>query len=356
MAEGRSKMDPSEAPPSGQSQAPPCAFPAEPPVKDWRLPEGLGYQLVTAVGGAWPPCPDAAPGVVRIGLHDHGPAPAAGWDDFDVLISSAPDASAPWVGAPASRIAAEIDALCDAIRRQPVASAVAAQVLRMTLDLAFEDALALESLSYSMLLGSAGFAEWRRRVPRRARGDGGTERVTLAREPGWLAIRLSRPEARNAFDSAMRDQLVEALMFARDDPEGGPVVLEGEGPCFSAGGDLDEFGLASDPAIAHAIRCQQSPVRLARALGERLSVRLHGACIGAGIELPAAAHRVVAAPGAVIRLPEVSMGLIPGAGGTASLPRRIGRWRACYLILSGAALDASTALSWGLIDQLDEPR
>jgi enoyl-CoA hydratase/carnithine racemase len=96
----------------------------------------------------------------------------------------------------------------------------------------------------------------------------------------------------------------------------------------------------------------RSGCALAHALGPRLRARLHGACVGAGIEIPAAAARVTATPDAVFRLPEVSMGLIPGAGGTASIPRRIGRHRAAYMAISGADIDAGTALAWGLVDQV----
>jgi enoyl-CoA hydratase/carnithine racemase len=81
---------------------------------------------------------------------------------------------------------------------------------------------------------------------------------------------------------------------------------------------------------------------------------VHGACVGAGVELPAFASRVVADPGARFRLPEVAMGLVPGAGGTVSLPRRIGRQRTCRLALTGEWLDAETALRWGLVDELAE--
>ncbi|MFF3145493.1 enoyl-CoA hydratase/isomerase family protein, partial [Streptomyces sp. NPDC057927] len=88
--------------------------------------------------------------------------------------------------------------------------------------------------------------------------------------------------------------------------------------------------------------------------GPRVTAHLHGACVGAGIELAAFAGRVLAAPGTVIRLPEVGMGLIPGAGGTASLPVRIGRERTAYLALSGDTLSAAQALGWGLVDEIGE--
>ncbi|CRK51379.1 Enoyl-CoA hydratase/isomerase family protein (fragment) [Rhodococcus sp. RD6.2] len=79
---------------------------------------------------------------------------------------------------------------------------------------------------------------------------------------------------------------------------------------------------------------------------------MHGSCVGAGIEVPAFASRIVAAQGTVFRLPEVSMGLIPGAGGCVSIPRRIGRHRAYWLCVTGAALDTETALAWSLIDEI----
>jgi enoyl-CoA hydratase/carnithine racemase len=68
--------------------------------------------------------------------------------------------------------------------------------------------------------------------------------------------------------------------------------------------------------------------------------------------LPAFASHVSAAPGATFCLPEVGMGLIPGAGGTAGIPRRIGRHRTAWLALTGTRLDAATALDWGLVDEL----
>jgi enoyl-CoA hydratase/carnithine racemase len=154
-------------------------------------------------------------------------------------------------------------------------------------------------------------------------------------------------------DARLRDELIEALEFALADPEGAPVVLAGEGPAFCAGGDISEFGTAADPAVAHAIRLARSPTRLAAWLGSRVSARVHGACIGAGVEIPAAAHRVIARPDAFFRLPEVAMGLLPGAGGVASIPRRIGRHRTCFMAISGVELDASTALAWGLIDGVE---
>jgi len=128
--------------------------------------------------------------------------------------------------------------------------------------------------------------------------------------------------------------------------------LRGNGPAFCAGGDLREFGLTSDPSTAHAIRMLRSPGRLLAQCADRAEITLHGACVGAGIELPAFAGQLNARPDASLRLPEVAMGLIPGAGGTVSISRRCGRQRTAFLALTGRAVDAPTAHSWGLVDRL----
>ena len=294
---------------------------------------------------------DAGPGVVRVGVHRSGPRPTGDVDAFDILLSADPDAPRPWVGV--RELQPTIDALADRIARQPVASAVAAQVLRMSLALDFAQALVLESLAYSVLLASAEFRAWRAANPARSRPASDAARVVVGQDGPSLTVELNRPDARNAVDARMRDELVEALEFAQVHPDQPPVILSGRGPAFSAGGDLDEFGQADDAGHAHLIRTLRAPARLVHAMRDRVTARLHGACIGAGIEVPAAAGRVIAQEGTIFRLPEVSMGLIPGAGGTASVPRRIGRRRACYMAISGAEIDLPTARAWGLVDEVD---
>lgn len=310
-----------------------------------------GAGLVVTELGRDPPPLAPGGGVVHVGVHRDGPVPGGALEPFDILLSADPAAPGPWVGAPRGRLDDLIEALRGAVARRPVAAAVCAQVMRLTVELDLDAALAAESLAYSMLLASGEFRVWRAEHPPRARPDDGQPRVAIAvgRE---ISIRLTRPSARNAFDARMRDELTEALQFALDHPDALPVRLSGEGPAFSAGGDLDEFGRADDPGRAHLIRTLRSPARLAAALGPRLTVEAHGACIGAGIEIPAAAGRIAARPGAVFRLPEVSMGLIPGAGGTVTLPRRIGRRRAAYMAISGAEIDLATALAWRLADEV----
>jgi enoyl-CoA hydratase/carnithine racemase len=150
----------------------------------------------------------------------------------------------------------------------------------------------------------------------------------------------------------MRDALCDAFELVELDPTITEVHICGDGPSFCSGGDLDEFGTAIDAGAAHLLRIDRSVGRRIHDHADRVTAHLHGACIGAGIELSAFAARVVAVPDAVIGLPEVAMGLIPGAGGTISLPRRIGRHRTAYLALSGTRIGAELAQRWGLVDSV----
>ncbi|NEA63446.1 enoyl-CoA hydratase/isomerase family protein [Streptomyces sp. SID12488] len=268
---------------------------------------------------------------------------------FDVLLTSEPDPPRPWVSCADPYATAR--RLAEIVADRPAASVALMQVLRMGPALAPPDRLVVESLAYSTLQASTVFRAWLDSAPARTPRPS-AEPVALARDGDSLSITLDRPEARNAMDAGTRDALCEALEVAALDPSITRVDLYGNGPSFCAGGDLSEFGTARDPAQAHLVRVHRSPAALLQRCGARVTAHLHGACVGAGIELTAFAGRVRAAPDTVIRLPEVGMGLIPGAGGTASLPLRIGRERTAYLALSGEALSAREALRWGLVDEV----
>ena len=211
--------------------------------------------------------------------------------------------------------------------------------------------LASESAVYSVLQGGPEFASWRSERPRRDRALAASPAVEVSRSGDVLSIALNRPTLHNAFNSAMRDGLSEALTIALGD-QSISVEIRGNGPTFCSGGDLDEFGQRPDPATAHVTRLTRSPARMMGALAARTTVYMHGACRGGGVELAAFAGRVIATPDTTFGLPEVALGLIPGAGGTVSVPARVGRQRTALLALSGRPIDAQEALSWGLIDQV----
>ncbi len=247
----------------------------------------------------------------------------------------------------------ELTPLLERVAANPLASLALVQLLRLNERLDVHESLVAESLVYSTLQSGPEFAAWRagRPVPR-PRTPNPEPPVRIEREADRLRLTLNRPDQHNAFSLELRDALVEALELVVSDPSIREVTLRGAGASFCSGGDLDEFGTCPDPATAHGVRSTRNAARLLAACAARVRAEVHGACIGAGVELPAFASYVVAHEDAFFQLPELQMGLVPGSGGTVSLPRRIGRQRSAYLALSGDRLDAKTAQAWGLVDEL----
>ena len=237
------------------------------------------------------------------------------------------------------------------LAEHPVAATTLALLLRGQHRLSVDEGLVAESAAYSVLQSGPEFAAWRAAHPVRADRDEGP-RVRLDREGDILSLTLTRPERLNALDALMRDELVEALTLAAADAGVARVELRGEGRAFCAGGDLAEFGTRPDPATAHLIRLERSIGRALSRLKKRTVTYVHGACMGSGIELAAFTDTIVAAEDTQIALPEIGLGLVPGAGGTVSLPRRIGRLRTAWLAFSGSTIDGATAKEWGLVDDL----
>jgi enoyl-CoA hydratase/carnithine racemase len=245
--------------------------------------------------------------------------------------------------------------LTERCRQWPQAATVCDDVLR-SIDPAgpARAGVITESLAYSTLQSGPEFARWlAERGP--ATVPESPDPVQADRDGDRLIVKFNRPQRHNAFSTDMRAALLEALEVARLDPSITEVVLTGNGPSFCSGGDLAEFGSFADPASAHLARTRHSPAlvldELTARLGGNCCARVHGQVLGSGLEMAAYCGCVQAHPNAVLGLPELSLGLIPGAGGTVSITRRIGRWRTGYLVLSGRTIDTATALRWGLIDE-----
>ncbi len=250
----------------------------------------------------------------------------------------------------------EAAALIRNINEHPLAAMTLVQLLRHNEEVSPAMGLFAESLAYASLQGGVEFAKVKNviqsaRRPTLVAQESGSP-VLVERRGDELHIALNRPHARNAYSTAMRDSLYEAMQLLKMDQGLSRAVIRGEGSCFCTGGDLAEFGAAPDTSTAHAIRSSRSVGQLLLELGARLEFRLHRACIGSGIELPAFAARIVADKNTYIQLPEIKLGLLPGAGGTVSILRRIGRHRTAYLALSARRISAATALQWGLIDAI----
>ena len=263
-----------------------------------------------------------------------------------------------------------LEQITKTITKQPLAATTFISVLRESENLSISQGLMVESLAYSTLQNSQGFRAWlsgRSTAEIKSQPDTADHGPVVLVERGFsthlaaqnndantLTLTLNRPIKRNAFSAAMRDELASALNLALADKSLAHIVLSGRGPAFCAGGDLTEFGDSQDAALAHLTRLTRSPASLMAQLKGNIQVRVHGACIGAGIELPAFAANISAQAESFFALPEVGFGLIPGAGGTVSIPRRIGRQNTAKLGLSGASIDAKQALTWGLIDVIED--
>lgn len=301
--------------------------------EDLCIFNGVHYVLVEVDGSGkrWkhmPACP-----VIGIG------GPTLAYSQFDVLVQDEEQATK----------------ICNAIVERPIASATLVQLLRHNESSSIEDALFAESLSFSTLQHGSEFQSWLATRTNSSSIDDNDEKIVLIdRGESELRITLNKPKRHNAWSAAMRDSLCEALVLAIEDPTIDAVELRGNGPSFCSGGDLNEFGLAQDAGIAHVSRIVRNAGYLLESIRNKVTVHVHGACIGAGIEVPAFASSIHSSVDAYFQLPEVQMGLVPGAGGTASILRRIGKHRMGWLALTGDRITAQTALSWGLIDEISE--
>lgn len=291
--------------------------------------------------------------VVTVGVNTGGASEPSVRDALSLTLTTASPAG------PAEIHVEDLDAACAeisaAVHEFPRAAMALNRLLRTTSVLTVADGLAVESSVYSMLLTGPEFALWRRGRPPKADPVPGVGAAVLVQRHGdVLQVILNRPERHNAFDRHVRDGLIDAFDLALLDPTIAAVEVRGHGESFCSGGDLDEFGSSADVTTAHLIRLDRSVAARLHRCRDRTTVYLHGACLGAGIEIPSYAARVVAAADTAIRLPEIAMGLIPGAGGTVGITRRIGRWRTAWLALTGHSLTAGEALDWGLVDALGD--
>ena len=251
-------------------------------------------------------------------------------------------------------------ALIANIESAPLAALVLVQLLRITAAMPIAQALVAESLAYATLQAGSEFRTLEpAAAPRNAAAPDPAERAPLLieRQGTQLNLRLNRsPVDAPRSASAIEMRRSRHFELAIADRTIAQVTISGAGTCFSAGGELTEFGSAPDPATAHAVRSTRSVAALLGRCADRLTFRVHGAAVGAGVEMAAFGRRIEATADAFFQLPEIRYGLIPGSGGCVSLPRRIGRQRTAYLALSAQRLDARTALAWGLIDALQESR
>jgi len=189
---------------------------------------------------------------------------------------------------------------------------------------------------------------------RSAKGSGMDSQVLIYEKDGGIAwVTLNRPDVLNALNMEMRDELWQVLHALQDDPDVAVAIFKGAGEqAFSAGADISEFGTAPSVVEARRARRERDLWGYMLAIDKPLIAAIHGFVLGAGVELSMCCDLRIAAEGARLGLPEVSLAYIPSAGGTQLLPRTVSPGLAMGLILSGDPIDAQEALRIGLVQRV----
>jgi enoyl-CoA hydratase/carnithine racemase len=172
------------------------------------------------------------------------------------------------------------------------------------------------------------------------------------KQNGLARVTLNRPEVLNVYNIRMRDELWEVLCAIRDDPTVRAMLLNGTGRAFCAGADLTEFGTAPSVSVAREVRFTRDVWGLLHALEIPTIAALHGYVIGSGLEMALLCDVRVAAEGTQFRFPELSLGFIPAATGTQTLPRLVRLGFSLEMLLSGLWVDHETSLRHGLVNRV----
>jgi len=166
-------------------------------------------------------------------------------------------------------------------------------------------------------------------------------------------VTLNRPEALNAYNLQMRDELYQVLGAIKDDPEVKVAIFRGAGErAFCAGADLSEFLTAPSPVIARQVRWERDVWGLFLSITKPLIAALHGYVLGSGIEIALCCDIRLASEDVQFGLPEVGLGIIPAAGGSQTLPRLIGGAQALEILLTGRWIKAEEAHRLKLVNQV----
>ncbi len=172
-------------------------------------------------------------------------------------------------------------------------------------------------------------------------------KVYFERRGEVAVLQVDNPPV-NGLNLAMRRGIVGGLQRARNDPKVKVVVITGTGKVFSGGADIREFNTPAQTAEPHLLQVLDA----VESSSKPVIAAINGVCVGGGLEMSLACHYRIATPNAAMGLPEVKIGLLPGAGGTQRLPRAVGAELALQMIVSGDPIGAEAALKAGLIDRI----
>jgi methylglutaconyl-CoA hydratase len=180
---------------------------------------------------------------------------------------------------------------------------------------------------------------------------------SLFKDPnGVYTFTLSRPEAMNALNRALVEDMLEAANAVRDDPAARAVIVVGLGDrAFSAGADLKERAGLRSVQVAEAVASISRAMQAIAAIPVPTIAAINGVALGGGFELALACDIRIASTTATMGLPETTLAIIPGGGGTQRLPRIAGEARAKELIFTGRRISAGDALTYGIVHEVAAP-
>jgi enoyl-CoA hydratase len=176
--------------------------------------------------------------------------------------------------------------------------------------------------------------------------------LLVEQDAGVALLTVNRAKAMNALNGEVLAELRGALEALDKDAQIKVVILTGAGKAFVAGADIAEMA-AMDPSAALALSRQGQQVVLAvERMHKPVIAAVNGFALGGGLELALACDFIYASDNAKLGLPEVTLGIMPGFGGTQNLARLAGSRRACEMIFSGRIITAQKALEWGLVNEV----
>ncbi len=182
------------------------------------------------------------------------------------------------------------------------------------------------------------------------------DNITYQYDNGITTITIDRPKKLNALNRDTIQELHEAFKKAEDDFNTKVIIITGNGEkAFVAGADISEFaGYSVVQGEQLAAKGQAKLFDFVAHLSTPVIAVVNGFALGGGLELAMAAHFRIASDNAKMGLPEVSLGVIPGYGGTQRLPQLVGKGRAMEMIMTAGMIDANQALSYGLVNHMVE--
>ena len=180
---------------------------------------------------------------------------------------------------------------------------------------------------------------------------------SLEKDPnGVYTFTLTRPDAMNALNRALVEDLLEAANAVRNDPEARAVIFIGLGDrAFSAGADLKERAGLASVEVAEAVASISRAMQAVAEIPVPTIAAINGVALGGGFELALACDIRIASTSATMGLPEATLAIIPGGGGTQRLPRIAGEGRAKELIFTGRRISAGDALQYGIVHEAAAP-